>query len=89
MESLLFITEKRNGNIKARDVADGSKRRSYEGYKKSDGSSPTVMTDSVYLTGKIAACEGRAQEIIDVANAFLHAENDEDVLMLLRGELAE
>ena len=40
--SLMFITEKRNGDIKARKVADGSKQRTYDGYEKSDGSSPTV-----------------------------------------------
>ena len=47
------------------------------------------MTDSVYLMGTIAASEGRSQGIMDVANACLHANNDEDVLMLLRGKLAE
>ena len=47
------------------------------------------MTESVHLLGKIAAHQGRAQGIMDVANAFLHAGNDEDVLMLLRGKLAE
>ena len=70
-------------------MADGSKQRSYDGYEKSDGSSPMVMTDSVYLMGTIAAFEGRAQGIMDVANAFLRADNDEDVLMLLRGKLTE
>ena len=32
LASLLFITEKRNGDIKARKVADGSKQRTYDGY---------------------------------------------------------
>jgi hypothetical protein len=41
--SLLFITEKRNGDIKARKVTDGSKQRLYDEYDKSDGSSPTVI----------------------------------------------
>ena len=47
------------------------------------------MTDSVYLMGTIAASEGRAQGTMNIANTFLHADNDEDVLMLLRGKLAE
>ena len=34
LASLLFITEKRNGDIKARKVADGSKQRTYDGYNK-------------------------------------------------------
>ena len=70
-------------------MADGIKHRSYDGYEKSDGSSPTVMADSMYLMGTIAAFEERAQGIMDAANAFLHADNDEDVLMILRVKLAE
>ena len=27
--------------------------------------------------------------ILDVANAFLHAENDDNIIMLMRGRLAE
>ena len=56
---MLFITKKRNGDIKARKVADGSKQRSYDGYGKSDGSSPTVATDSIFLTGVVDVKEGR------------------------------
>ena len=54
LASLMFITEKRNGDIKARKIADGSKQRTYDGYKKSDDSSPTVATDSIFLTGVIS-----------------------------------
>ena len=36
LESLIFVTEKRNRNIKYRKVADGSKQRTYGGYDKSD-----------------------------------------------------
>ena len=31
LASLMFVTEKRNGYIKARKVADGSKQRTYDG----------------------------------------------------------
>ena len=86
---LMFITKKRNGDIKARKVADNSKQRTHDIYDKSDGSSPTVATDSIFLTGVIDAKEQRAIAILDIANAFLHAENDEKILMLLRGRLAE
>ena len=37
LESLLFITEKRNGDIQARKVAGGSKQRMYGGYDKDNG----------------------------------------------------
>ena len=43
----------------------------------------------MFLTGVIDVREGRAQAIIDVANAFLQAKNDKTILMLLRGKLAE
>ena len=43
----------------------------------------------MFLTGVIDAHERRAKAIIDVANAFLQAYNDERILMLLRGKLAE
>ena len=35
------------------------------------------------------ARERRAISILDIANAFVHAMNDEKVLMFLRGKLAE
>ena len=89
LASLMFITEKRNGDIKARKVADGSKQHTYNGYDKADGSSPTISTDIFFLTGLIDAYELQAIAILDIANAFLHAENDEKMLMLLRGKLAE
>ena len=41
------------------------------------------------MTGVIDAREMRAIATLDIANAFLHAENDEKILMLLRGRLAE
>ena len=49
----MFITKKRNGDIKARKAEDGSKQRTYNGYDKSDGLSPTVLTDSIFLKGVI------------------------------------
>ena len=55
----------------------------YDGYEKPDGSSPTVETDSIFMTGVVDAKEGREVAILDIANAFLHAENDERILMLL------
>ena len=89
LASLVFIAKKRNGDIKARKVADGSKQRTYDGYDKSDGSSPTVATDSIFLTGVIDAKKLRVIAILDIANVFLHAENDKKILMLLCGRLAK
>ena len=44
--------------IRGRMVADGSKQRSYEGYEKSDGSSPTARTESVIMTSVIDPMRG-------------------------------
>ena len=41
------------------------------------------------MTRVIDAKEMRAIAILDIANAFLHAENDEKVLMFVHGRLAE
>ena len=55
LESLMFITEKTSGTVKARKVADGSKQCMYNGYDKSYGSSPTVITESIFLIGVVYA----------------------------------
>ena len=73
LSSLMFITEKRNGDIKARKVAYGSNQRTYNGYYKSDSSSPTLLTDSIFLTGVVDTHEKKAIAILDITNAFLHA----------------
>ena len=44
---------------------------------------------SIFLTGVVDAHEKRAIEILDITNAFLHVENNEKILMLLRGKLDE
>ena len=79
----MFITEKKNSTVKARKVADGSKQRTYDGYEKSDGSSPTVITESIFLIGVVDARERRSQAVLDIANAFLHADNDENPLVII------
>ena len=89
LASLMFITEERNGDIKARKVVDGSKQRMYDRYNKSDGLLPTVSTDSIFLTGVVDAREKRTKAILDIANVFLHTENNEKILILLCGKLSK
>ena len=89
LSALFFLTEKRNGDIKARKCAVGSKQRTFPGYVKSDAASPTVSTDGLIITTAIDAHEERDVAIVDIPGAFLQADNDEFVLMLLRGKLAE
>lgn len=93
LESMMKITKKRkdetgNHNIKGRMVADDSKQRSYEGYEKSDGSSPTARTDSVIVTGVVDAHEHRNVAIINAQNTFVQSENDERIILAIRGKTA-
>ena len=89
LSALFFLTRKRDGRLKGRKCAIGSKQRTYEGYQKSDGTSPTVSTDGVIMTSVIDAHEKRDVAIVDIPGAFLNTKNDEDILMCLRGKLVE
>jgi hypothetical protein len=83
----MFLTEKRNGDIKGRACADGRKQR--EDFSKQDATSPTVSNEAIFLTALIEAMEERDVACFDIPGAFLHAETDEEVIMLLKGRLAE
>jgi len=87
LESLIFLEEKRSGKIKGRICADGRKQRQWT--PKEDAASPTIMTDSILLTTAMDAAEHREVAVIDLPGAFLFADMDEVVHMVMRGELAE
>ena len=53
MESLIFLTEKRDKIVKARFCANGSTQREYT--PKEEATSPTAATESILLTGAIEA----------------------------------
>ena len=89
LSALMFIVEKRNGDIKARKCAVGSKQRKFPGYVKSEWAYPTVSMDGVILTSTIEAHEGRDVAVNDLPNVFLNADNNEQTLVLLKGKLAE
>lgn len=48
-----------------------------------------MMIDDVFVTATIDAYEGRKLVTINIPEAFLQADIDEDIIMLLTGELAE
>ncbi len=75
--------------MRARACADGSKERRQPGYKKEDGASPTVATNSIMITATINAHERCNVPTIDIPGAFLNAYNDKETFMLLKGRLAE
>jgi hypothetical protein len=87
LSSLMFLTEKRCGKIKSRACVNGSTQRDYIPIETT--ASPTVMNDSVMITSAIEAHEGRKVVTMDIPGAFLHADLDEEVVMLLRGQLAD
>jgi hypothetical protein len=51
--------------------------------------SPTVLTKSVFITSAIAASEKRHMRCYDVPSAFVNTDVDRNVLMVLKGKLAE
>jgi hypothetical protein len=66
---------------------NGSTQRDY--IPKETAVSPTVMNDSVMLTSAIDTHKGRKVVTCDIPGAFLHTDLDEEVIMLLRGQLAD
>ena len=93
LESLIFLVEKKSGEIKARHCANGSKQRQW--MSQEDVTSPTVMTDSVLLTATIEAEEGRDVATFDIPNAFIQTpveEIDSDgdrIIMKIRGAMVD
>ena len=83
----MFLTQKRDGWIKGRACANGSKQQEY--ISKDSATSPTVATDSLMITAMIDAVEMRDVITLDIPGAFLHADLDKEVIMVLREELAE
>ena len=85
----MSITEKKDGRIKSRKCAIGSKQRKFDGYDKSAGISPTVSTDDLIVTTAIDVHEGRDVATLDIPTAFLYADNDEHIIMLLKGKVVK
>jgi hypothetical protein len=86
LESLMFLKEKRDGTVKGRTCADG--RKQHETAEPGAVTSPTVSLESVLITSTIEAYEGREVAVVDIPGAYLSADMDEEVIMLLRGRLA-
>ena len=93
IESLIFITEKRDGKIKARHCANGRPQRQW--IDREDASSPTVSTEATLITSVIDAKEGRDVATCDIPNAFVQtdlSDTDKDgdkTIMKIRGILVD
>jgi hypothetical protein len=88
LESIVHVNHKRDDSKKARLCADGRKQRLT--MRKDETASPTVGTDSVFITAAIEAAENRHTAVVGLPGAYLSADmdNEEEVLMALRGDLA-
>jgi hypothetical protein len=86
LSSLLFLKEKRSGKIKGWACINEAPQRAY--IPKVNAVSPIVSTKSVFTTSAIAASEKRHVRYYNFPSAFVNADVDENVLMVLKGELA-
>jgi hypothetical protein len=82
LESHMFLKLKRDGKIKGRTVAGGDKQR--DCISKEDASSPTVATESVFLSCIIDAEEHRDVTVVDIPNAFVQTrvENEKNMAFI-------
>ncbi len=87
LSSLIFLKEKKSGVIKACSCANGSPKR--EHIAKQEAVAPTIALKSVFITSTIDAKESRKVVTVDVPGAFLHADNEDYVIMKTVGTLAE
>ena len=89
-ESLIFLTEKRDGKIKAWMCANGSVQRNY--INKEEAASPTVLIESILLTGVIEAKEKQDVITANIPIAFVQTEIDQNgkkIIMKFRGVLVD
>jgi len=83
----MFLKQKCNGRVKRRYCADGRKQRLWK--SKKDSASPTVSIGVVFITAVIESMKGREVDVHDIPGAFLMANIDELIFMLLSRELLE
>ena len=87
LASLMFLTEKRSGEVKTCACANGSVQRKH--IAKEVAAAPTVSPDAIFIQATIIAHERRDVATCYIPGAFLQADNLDYVLMHLDGVLAE
>ena len=75
MESLIFLTEKKDGRIKARTCANRSTQQEYT--DRDEAASPTAMAELHIITAVIEAKQGRDVMTADILNAFVQTDVEE------------
>ncbi|KAL7522827.1 hypothetical protein ACHAWX_007557 [Stephanocyclus meneghinianus] len=84
IKTLIFLEQKHSGKVKSRFCAVGQKQR--VDVSQENTASPTVMTESVLITAALDAEEECDVAVIDLPGAFLHADMDDLVVIVLRGD---
>ena len=90
MGSLIFLTKKRDGSIKAQTCANGSTQSEYVAQEESK--ILTAATRLILMTGVIDAKQVRDAMTPDIPNAFVQAnipKEDEKLIMNIRGQLVD
>ena len=87
LTTVVFLKEKRDGSLKTRACVNGLPQRKI--WSKDDAASPTPHLESVLLSAGIAAWERRMVRCFDVLSAFPTTDTDEEVIMVLKGDLAD
>ena len=89
MESLIFLTRKRDRRIKTRACANDSMQKEWMNCE--EASSPTVITESILMTATIEAEEGRDMVTVDIPTAFIQTsvetKGNNKIMMKIRGPL--
>ncbi len=87
LSSLLFLKEKRMGDVKGGACVNGAPQRAY--IPREEAASLTVLTELTLITVSIAAHKKRFVRCYDVPSAFVNTDVNEEVIMVLKGDLAE
>ena len=87
LTSLMFLTEKRSGEVKVRNCANGGVQRQH--VAKEEAAAPTVKQEAIFVQSTIFAHESCDTATCNIPGAFLLANNPDYVIMRLGGSLAE
>ena len=85
---LMFLKEKKNSSVKARMCANGCKQKDGT-WSKQETTMPMMATELVFITAIIDAHKGHDVACFDILATFLHPDVDEDIVIVLKGRLAE
>ena len=77
----MFVKQKQCVNIKGRGCVNGENQRFHN--KKEDIISPKVKTESMFLFWVINAKENRDVATCDISGAFMPADMDEKIYVIL------